>query len=809
FTHTQPTKKRVNEENGLQESFLENSFYFFFTSFQIHNNHYTTTHLLYLLLHLLLTARSLSIDFFSGKSSLRWRSSRPNIPLEQTLFLTNLPEAKTRRLLQIMARMERHAYTLYTSLASRGHEVHVFTVSSDRTNHHKNQEEYYNKGDLHIYFAPNENGGLNISHAFEIFHRINGVDRPFDYVHTESVALPHWRVKMVPKGDVAVTWHGIWYEIMHSKLFEELYYSNDHHISDLDHTMPRLVDEIRFFPAYKQHICISNSAREVLVNIYQLPKRNVHVIVNGVDQTKFVYSPETGARFRAKHGVPVGNGTVIVMGVSGRLVRDKGHPLLYEAFALIAKTHPQVYLLPEELSGFYNALDVFVNPTLRPQGLDLTIIEAMQCGKPVVAPNYPSIVGTVVVDERFGYTFSPNVRSLVETLESVVRDGSMVLEMKGKDCKDYALSMFTATQMASAYERFFMCMTNERYCRYPLHIDITLNHFFCNKILDLMDYTISFSSFTQYTYLQADDLTLLALNAKLVIRAFANLESAAEFEESLENQLKDMVKRGKNLRVKLIEDIDEYDGEDPLFPWIKCVKWMQEAFPPGGECSGLLVIYEQCVRKNAKPVEKLNDAYKKFMVRTMRRTKTVDDEPKENDLPSRSFGTVLSRVDNNKTGRQALGPQANRTKLNHSSKAPLAVYKDTTTGDQTESDKSKPEFGSGLMLGGRAERNKENNVLPGKWAAFKVPQKPIVRTAASFFEVFVDEEECTDSEGVEKRKKIETISPSSSNVLPLNDGRDKERNRAAATEPFKTLPSQQLPTMIYENNHHRQQCSEI
>ncbi|KAH0857753.1 hypothetical protein HID58_086014, partial [Brassica napus] len=93
----------------------------------------------------------------------------------------------------------------------------------------------------------------------------------------------------------------------------------------------------------------------------------------------------------------------------------------------------------------------------------------------------------------------------------------------------------------------------------------------------------------------ADDLTLLALNAELVIRAFANLESAAEFEESLENQLKDMVKRGKNLRVKLIEDIDEYDGDDPLFPWIKCVKWVQEAFPLGGECSRLLVIYEQCL----------------------------------------------------------------------------------------------------------------------------------------------------------------------------------------------------------------------
>ncbi|XP_033141778.1 mitotic spindle checkpoint protein BUBR1-like [Brassica rapa] len=277
---------------------------------------------------------------------------------------------------------------------------------------------------------------------------------------------------------------------------------------------------------------------------------------------------------------------------------------------------------------------------------------------------------------------------------------------------------------------------------------------------------------------------------------------------------------------------------------------MQEAFPPGGECSGLLVIYEQYVRssgtrtgtrmifvtsksgwtehcadaeviykflevndigrthgfyyrdyglhmeykgkvktaneifnlgisRNAKPVEKLNDAYKKFMLRTMRRTTTVDDEPKENDLPSRSFGTVLSRGDNSNTGRQALGPQEKRTNLNHSSKAPLAVYKDTITGDQTESDKSKPEFGSWLMLGGRAERNTENNALHGKWAAFKVPQKPIVRTAASSFEVFVDEEECTDSEGVEKRKKIETISPSSSNVLPLNDGREIKKCNAS------------------------------
>ncbi|KAL6630004.1 hypothetical protein ACP70R_029769 [Stipagrostis hirtigluma subsp. patula] len=49
-------------------------------------------------------------------------------------------------------------------------------------------------------------------------------------------------------------------------------------------------------------------------------------------------------------------------------------------------------------------------------------------------------------------------------------------------------------------------------------------------------------------------------------------------------------------RRRMIEAIEEYSGEDPLQPWLDCIKWVQESFPAGGECSGLLVMYEQCVR---------------------------------------------------------------------------------------------------------------------------------------------------------------------------------------------------------------------
>ncbi|KAE9458072.1 hypothetical protein C3L33_10027, partial [Rhododendron williamsianum] len=172
------------------------------------------------------------------------------------------------------------------------------------------------------------------------------------------------------------------------------------------------------------------------------------------------------------------------MGTAGRLVRDKGHPLLHQAFSEISKRQPNVFLLvagsgpwgkryaelgptvkilgpleANELSEFYNAIDVFVNPTLRPQGLDLTLIEAMHCGKPVLTPNFPSITGTVVLNEGFGYTFAPNVKSLVEAMETAIADGVEVLERKGGVCKEYVGSMFTADKMASAYERSSTILT--------------------------------------------------------------------------------------------------------------------------------------------------------------------------------------------------------------------------------------------------------------------------------------------------------------------------------------------------------------
>ncbi|KAH8965158.1 hypothetical protein BDL97_04G104000 [Sphagnum fallax] len=391
--------------------------------------------------------------------------------------------------------LERHAMTLHRVLANRGHEIHVFTMSADG----QEFDDHIDKN-LHIhFFKPNAGGTFDYSEAWEQFSKMNS-SNPFDIVHSESVALPHWRARDIPS--LAASWHGIAFEVIHSDIVQDLIRKPAEPRSmELQQSMSgrlaRVADEVRFFHNYHHHVATSDYVGDVLHTIYQLPLRNVHIILNGVDEAKFHPDPAKGAAFRTKYSVPTN--ASLVLGAAGRLVRDKGHPLLFEAFSKILKKHKDVYLLiagsgpwgdryeelapnaktvgpmtPIELTEFYNAIDIFVNPTLRSQGLDHTLLEAMQCGKPLLATHFSSITWSVIINKNFGYTFSPNVESLITALESVIQDGKETLQTKGLVCLDYASFMFTATKMGSSYERLFLCMKNTTYCHYPLATDCSV-----------------------------------------------------------------------------------------------------------------------------------------------------------------------------------------------------------------------------------------------------------------------------------------------------------------------------------------------
>ena len=416
----------------------------------------------------------------------------PPIALKIAVFSRKWPTGTT------PGGMERHAYTLHTALSRRGHQVHIFTSPQDgedtRPSSVEPEEEKRNSprsSSPYIHCHEGDPGRWRYNKAWEQFLEENQHE-PFDVVHSESVALPHWLARNLD--NLAVSWHGIALESLQSDIVQDLTRHPSEPMSpafnrSVQGVIPKVLNEIRFFKSYAHHVAISDSCGEMLRDMYQIPIKRVHVILNGVDENDFGLDSKLGQELRSKIGIP--KNASLVFGVAGRLVKDKGHPILYEAVSTLITKHPDVYLIvagsgpwqsryrdmgpnvlvlgsmsPSELRAFYNAIDIFVNPTLRPQGLDLTMMEAMMSGKPVMASRFPSIKGTIVVDDEFGYMFAPNVESLLEAMETVVEEGSARLAQRGRACREYASSMFTARKMALAYERLFLCIKNNTFCSY-------------------------------------------------------------------------------------------------------------------------------------------------------------------------------------------------------------------------------------------------------------------------------------------------------------------------------------------------------
>lgn len=340
-------------------------------------------------------------------------------------------------------------------------------------------------------------GYLDQDVVWKLFQEQNSTGRPFDVVHTESVGLSHNKAKNL--NNLAVSWHGIAYECIHSDIIQELVRSPEEPQAQvLKGRMIKVIEEVRFFPSYSHHVATSDYVGDVLKRIYMIPEERVHIILNGVDEELFKPDFSKGKFFRSRFKVPNSN---LVLGMSGRLVKDKGHPLMFEALKqiftenstfkesitlLIAGDGPwgvrykelgpnMLVLGPlerSELAKFYNAIDIFVHPTLRAQGLDQVPLEAALTGKPVMATKVASITESVIVGKEIGYTFSPIVNSLKRALYQVWEDhGRGILELKGISARERSLKLFTGTKMAAAYERLFLCLASkgkdrDEFCMY-------------------------------------------------------------------------------------------------------------------------------------------------------------------------------------------------------------------------------------------------------------------------------------------------------------------------------------------------------
>ena len=179
-------------------------------------------------------------------------------------------------------------------------------------------------------------------------------------------------------------------------------------------------------------VCNSTATQKNLTQrIPKLESKSI-VIYNGIE------IPKVANLDKINLGFPVDN---IVISLVGRISSWKGQQLLVSAFVILAKKHlniklvflgsappnqeqfeislknkiaenklqEQVIIFPfqNEISKFWNSIDIAVVPSTEPEPFGLVAVEAMLAKKPVIASNHGGLA-EIVIDDETGFLVAPN-----------------------------------------------------------------------------------------------------------------------------------------------------------------------------------------------------------------------------------------------------------------------------------------------------------------------------------------------------------------------------------------------------------------
>jgi glycosyltransferase involved in cell wall biosynthesis len=212
-----------------------------------------------------------------------------------------------------------------------------------------------------------------------------------------------------------------------------------------------------------------------------VPSKKIVVVHNGLPPLTEKFSAEA---VRTKLEVPR---DALLLGSVGYMAPVKGFDLLIEAFARLADRHPQLHLLIaggdvmgdssvrenlqrridlyglrdrarllgklDNTSEFLSALDIFCLAS-RTEGLPLTLIEAMQCGKASVVTSEGGCVEAARPGREALVFQSKNCESLVRKLEVLIRDEALRASL-ARAASDRAASYLTLSRCAAEYEHLY------------------------------------------------------------------------------------------------------------------------------------------------------------------------------------------------------------------------------------------------------------------------------------------------------------------------------------------------------------------
>ncbi|MBI5035642.1 MAG: glycosyltransferase family 4 protein [Chloroflexi bacterium] len=311
--------------------------------------------------------------------------------------------------------MQDHVQTLSAGLVRKGHEVIVITTA------HHEAKEFETIDGVAVYFLNDAPLGrntneywFNAARKFEELH----ATQPFDLLHSQSVgAYGVWKRSLHRKYHLPLitSFHGTHLDVFTTSWHTDFALTNPLGIArffaiSIDLFYRYLARDVWFTRGSDILIATSDADVWKYQKLYGAQVARIRKVYNGIDTHLFAPLQDVSAlraslkiredekillalaRLQKDKGV---QNAIVVMPrllkeINARLivVGDGDYRSSLEALAREQGVADHVNFIGTkslaECADYFNVCDIFVDPTLRTDGYDLTIAEAMACGKPVI-----------------------------------------------------------------------------------------------------------------------------------------------------------------------------------------------------------------------------------------------------------------------------------------------------------------------------------------------------------------------------------------------------------------------------------------
>jgi glycosyltransferase involved in cell wall biosynthesis len=313
--------------------------------------------------------------------------------------------------------MQDHVQTLSAGLVQRGHSVTVITTAR------ADGAEFEIIDGVQVHFLRGAPIGRNTNAywfgAAKKLDALHPVER-FDILHSQSVgAYGVWRQGLPRRLGLPLitSFHGTHLDVLTTSWHTDFALTNPLGLA----RFCALAADLAFRYVYRDvwfargsDILIATSDADVdkYMTLYRCPVERIRKVYNGIDTQLFSPSPVSNLQsLRAQLQIDPNDKIILAL---ARLQKDKGVQNAIAALPrLLAQMRAVLIVVGDgdyraalekmaralgvaahvrfvgaqslaECARYFNLCDVFVDPTLRTDGYDLTIAEAMACAKPVI-----------------------------------------------------------------------------------------------------------------------------------------------------------------------------------------------------------------------------------------------------------------------------------------------------------------------------------------------------------------------------------------------------------------------------------------